>query len=138
MPDSRENTVSVRIYESTQDELLDEQRRVKKATGDKPSIADLIARNWEAYKSPVTPNRDTETRSGTTNVVGNNISNTANTVREIAGTSDISVLPGEATRLYDVLSDLTQAVRAMHAQLARMELRLIQQEGGRSDSGESA
>lgn len=49
MPDSRENTVSIRILERTREALDDEQRRVKKAGGPKLSFAELIATAWEAY-----------------------------------------------------------------------------------------
>lgn len=125
MPDSRENTVSVRIYESTQDELLDEQRRVKKTTGEKPSIADLVATTWEVYKGAVTPNTTTETRSTSASESEENFSNPLNVLTEITRTSDATVPPGELPKWYDALSELTQVVRAMQAQLARMDLRIV-------------
>ena len=52
MEDSKENTVSIRIYEETQTSMLEEQARRKRATGAKPSFADLVCESWSKLTRP--------------------------------------------------------------------------------------
>ncbi len=54
MPDSRDNTDSVRVYAATKEEMEAEQKRLKKLIGKKPSLADVIDRCWKAYLAEVT------------------------------------------------------------------------------------
>lgn len=49
MTEEKENTVSVRIFQRTQDALLGEQLRVKRTGRPKPSIAALIQAAWDTY-----------------------------------------------------------------------------------------
>lgn len=51
MTDTKENTVSVRIYEHTQEEMFAEQVRRKRAGLEKPTFAELIDELWRQRDS---------------------------------------------------------------------------------------
>ncbi len=54
MTDSKQNTVSIKIWEATQSQLLTEQARLRRETGEKPTFAELVATAWEqADRSPL-------------------------------------------------------------------------------------
>lgn len=51
MTEDKTNTVSIRLFKTMVEEMRDEQTRVRKATGVKPTHAQLVAQAWTAAKA---------------------------------------------------------------------------------------
>lgn len=43
-------STSTRIFDADLNEMLYEQLRIKEATGDKPSLSEIVSLAWAAYK----------------------------------------------------------------------------------------
>jgi hypothetical protein len=114
------------VYVDLPEDLHDAVRsEVHKRQGVKTYRRAVIeALNHWLDDSPVTPNRNTDERSTPADEGKKNFPNTYSEIGGIPGTETLQVLASAIPRLYDVLSDLTQAVRAMQAQLSRLELRM--------------